>query len=221
MVDDQLFREVEEELRKERLAAVWDRYGVMALIGLGVILLGIFGYLWWKNSNLAAQQAAGDRFIEALKLSSQDKNEDALKVFQALSSDSPSGYQALSQLHLASLYADQGQQDEAAALYKKISGDPSADKILSDYAKLNLALLQLDGASFDATLKGLSAFLDKKSAWRSLALEVVALAAMKDGKLDEAKARFAEIVADKTAPSSLKRRAQILLDVIATAAARG
>ena len=37
MVDDQLFREVEEELRKERLAAVWDRYGVMALIGLGVI----------------------------------------------------------------------------------------------------------------------------------------------------------------------------------------
>ena len=221
MVDDQLFREVEDELRKERFKAFWDRFGVMVTACVAGLMLAGLAFWYWQSAQQTQRENAGDAFIKALKLSSQDKGDEALPVFERLSKEGPKGYAALSSLHVASIYADKGKRDEAAALYKKVGDDPSADKILADYAKLNLALLQLDGASYEATLKGLSGFLAPKANWRPLALEAVALAAFKEGKLDIAKQRFSEIVADATAPSALKRRAQILLDVIATKAARG
>lgn len=216
MVDDQIFREVDEELRREKWEKLWQRYGtyfVLAAVGVVAIAGGIIGYQKWQVSQ---RQSAGDEFISALKLESAGKEEDALKRLQALSDESTTGYELLASLHLAARKASVGQSAEAELLYKKIAVDPSADKLLLDYAKLNLALLRLDGASFEETSGALAAFTTEGGAWRSTALEVVALAALKENNLDEASERFRQILDDRSSPSALRRRAQIMLDVIAT-----
>lgn len=216
MVDDHIFREVEEELRRERFANLWKRFGTViigAIVGVVVVILGI---LWWQDRQVANRQAAGDTFIEALKLASTGKEDEANAKLETLAEDSTDGYELLARLHLAAKKAAVGQTAEAELLYKKIVVDASADSILRDYAKLNLALLRLDGATHEETLNALKGFIEPGGAWRSTALEVVALAAMKEGKFEQAQERFTEIVSDSATPSALRRRAQIMLDVIAT-----
>lgn len=216
MVDDQIFREVDEDLRRERWAQLWERYGTLFLMAALAVVAIIAGVLAYQNWQITERQAAGDKFITALQQDSAGKTEEAYKTLEALSEDSTTGYEMLASLHLAARKAAAGQTAEAEVLYKKIAVDGGADKILRDYAKLNLALLRLDGASFDETRDALAEFVIAGGAWRATALEVVALAGLKEDKLDEAQERFSEIVKDNASPSALRRRAQIMLDVIAT-----
>ncbi len=216
MVDDNVFREVDEELRRERLAKLWELYGVYVVgVAVGVVLL-MLGGIWWQNKQISDRQAAGDKFIEALRDVSKGEDKKAEDAFKGLINDSPAGYELLARLHLAASKASSGETGEAEILYKKVALDPSADKILRDYAKLNLAILRLDAATYDETLAALGEFIKPGAMWRGTANEVIALAAYKEGKLDIAKKRYSEIIVEAGAPSALKRRAQVMLDVIAT-----
>ncbi len=215
MVDDQVFREVEEELRRDRMQAFWNKYATLLIGGVTAALVVISAILWWQSSQISKQQAAGDQFIQALQLSGQDKTQEANKIFESLSKNSSKGYELLSTLYLAGNRVQEGQTAEAETLYKKVSNNPTADKILKDYAKLNLALLRVDGASYDETNKALESFIKPNASWRSTAIEVIGLAAFKEQNWDVAQKHFNDIIANKASPASLKRRAQIMLDVIA------
>jgi hypothetical protein len=220
MVDDNVFREIDEELRRERLAKIWDKYGTLIVGAIAAFILLIAGSIWWQNQQTLKRQAAGDQFIKALRDVAKKDTEKADTVFKALIENSPEGYEIMSRLHLAANLAAKGQTGEAEILYKKVTLNPSADKILRDYAKLNLAILQLDGATYDETLKALGEFTKAGAIWQGTANEVVALAAYKEGKYNEAKTHFNDILTNKSTPSALKRRAQIMLDVIATTQAQ-
>ena len=221
MVDDQIFREVDEELRQERLQAIWNKYGTLIVGGVVALVCVVAGFIFWQNWQTSKRQDAGDRFVEALQLMGKGETEAANKIFSTLQADGPGGYELLASLHLAANKAKKGETAQAEVIYKKILQNPSADKIMTDYAKLNLALLKLDGASFEETKTALSTFLDEKAAWRGTALEVIALSALKEKNLDEARKYFSQIVTDRASPAALKRRAQTMLDVIAARKAGG
>ena len=73
-----IFREVDEDLRREQYKRLWDRFGGY-VIGLAVlIVVAVGGYKaweWWENSRAAA---SGDRFLAALMLSEEGKHEEAI-----------------------------------------------------------------------------------------------------------------------------------------------
>ncbi len=61
MVDnnDSLFREINEELRREQFAKLWERYGTY-IIGLVVlVIVAVAGAKIWESQRLAAANAAG------------------------------------------------------------------------------------------------------------------------------------------------------------------
>lgn len=216
MVDDNVFREVDEELRRERLEKLWEKYGTIVIGAIALFILGVAGSIWWQNQQVSKRQAAGDQFIQALRDVAKADTDKADEKFKALIESSPKGYEIMSRLHLASNLAAKGQTGEAEILYKKVTLNPSADKILRDYAKLNLAILKLENATYEETSKALSEFTKTGAIWQNTANEVVALAAFKEGKFDTAKTKFSDILTNKSTPSALKRRAQIMMDVISS-----
>ncbi|MBO6549754.1 MAG: tetratricopeptide repeat protein [Rhizobiales bacterium] len=216
MVDDNVFREVDEELRRERLEKLWEKYGTIVIGAIALLILGVAGSIWWQNQQVSKRQAAGDQFIQALRDVAKADTDKADEKFKALIESSPKGYEIMSRLHLASNLAAKGQTGEAEILYKKVTLNPSADKILRDYAKLNLAILKLENATYEETSKALSEFTKAGAIWQNTANEVVALAAFKEGKFDTAKTKFSDILTNKSTPSALKRRAQIMMDVISS-----
>src|SRR5215813_3364606 len=97
-----IFQEVDEEVRREQLKKLWDRYGIFA-IGAAVLLVlavaGWRGYEWWVSKQ-AAQ--LGDAFVAAVTLSDEGKHAEAEAAFANLAAQGTPGYRVLGRLSEAS-----------------------------------------------------------------------------------------------------------------------
>jgi hypothetical protein len=214
--EDNIFREVEEDMRREQLAAMWDKYGVFVLIGAALIVAivgGYNGYQWWSQKQ-AAQ--SGQAFYEASKLLDQNKPSDAFEAFRKLAESSGSGYRTLSRLKMAAVQADQGHKADAVALYDEIAQE-GADPVLRDYAKLQAAALRLDEADRAEIEKRLEGLITDTNPWRYSARELLALAAFRSGDSSESEKLFSEILGDPSAPSAIRQRAEAMLSLLVKA----
>jgi len=118
MSDDGFFREVDEELRTERLKGLWDRYG-LALIAIAVLaVLLTAGYRGWDWYNERQASASGDRFLEALNLANEGRSEPALEQLEALEADGHGQYPVLARMRAATVHAEHladGQKENSPA----------------------------------------------------------------------------------------------------------
>src|SRR5690349_3477428 len=103
MVDerDSLLREVEEELRRDQMQKLWDRYNGIILGAATLVVLAVGGYKLLENRRMAAAEAAGAEFAAAENLSSDKKKDEAEKAFANIAQTGPAGYSALASLRLA------------------------------------------------------------------------------------------------------------------------
>jgi hypothetical protein len=215
---DHFMREVQDEMRKERLARTWDRYGVFIVAAAVLLVLGVGGYQFAEHRSLSARQAAGQEFEAAARLAAGGKAQEAHQAFDAMVKNAPPGYGTLARLRNAGAYAAEGKRADAVAAYDAVSKDTSADQLLRDYATLQAALLRVDEADWTEMQNRLKDLTNDTNAWRAPAREVLGLAAMKAGNQDEARKAFEQILADSAAPPSTTERARILMTILTEAA---
>src|SRR5689334_14370895 len=121
MVSD-IFREVDEEVRRERLQQLWTRYGHFAVAGALLLVLAIGGwrgYQWWQSKKAAE---AGAQFETALQLAGDGKHEQALAAFDKLAQDGTASYRTLARFRAAEELARQDPQ-AAVRAYEALSAD--------------------------------------------------------------------------------------------------
>jgi hypothetical protein len=223
MVDknDALFREVEEELRREQFAKLWDRFGTY-FIGLAVVVVALVaGAQFWEARRTANANAAGAEFETANSLMASGKSEDALKAFETIASQGPSGYAALASLSQAGAYLKLDKRAEALAVFDKLAADASADPLIADFARLQGAALRLGEADFTEMQNRLKSLVVDDSPWRFTARELLGTAALKAGKLDEARSTLAPLLADPGLGQAAGERVHRLMAKIATAELAG
>lgn len=219
MVDknDALFREVEEELRREQFAKLWDRFGIY-FIGLAVaVVVAVAGAKLWESHRLSAANAAGAEYEAAVALATSGKVEDAAKAFEAIGSTGPAGYTDLARLSEAGAYLKLDKRAEALAVFDKLADDRSADPLLSNFARLQAASLRLGEADFTEMQNRLKPLTADDSPWRFTARELLGTAALEAGKLDEARATLAPLLADPGLGQSANERIGRLMAKLATA----
>ena len=103
-----IFHEVDEEVRRERLKQFWDRYSLFIIAACVLIVVGIGswrGYEWYIERQAAI---AGARFEAAVTLSEQGKTKEAETEFAKIAADAPGGYAVLARFRAA---AALGQSD--------------------------------------------------------------------------------------------------------------
>ena len=219
--DDGLFREIDEDVRREQMTAIWDKYGLYIMGALAAIILGVIGY---KLNNYWTQQGAergAAHLLKAESLAEEKKVDEAMKLYKKLSTSGPAGYAALSKLRLGSLEAAGGKQAEAIAQFKSVAKDGSIDPIFSEFATIQTAMLTVDKeipADILTKLKSLSE--NTVSGWRYNALEILALSSYKAKKYKDATDTYAKIVSDRKSPPGLKKRAEMMIRMIATTLAQ-
>ncbi len=217
MVDENegLLREVEEELRKERLNNLWQRYGSILLVGVVLLVAGVGGWKYWQNKQIVAAQTAGMTYQSAMTTLANGKTEDALKAFDDLAKGGQEGYQALAALQAAGAHLKQGKTSEARAAFDRVAADTTADTVLRDYATLQSVALNIGDADLSDVQNRLNRLLGQDSPWRANAHELVSLAAFHGKKYDVAKENLRAIVADPKAAQGTIQRANTLLASIA------
>ncbi|NJO35506.1 MAG: tetratricopeptide repeat protein, partial [Rhodospirillales bacterium] len=200
---DMLAREIDEELRRERLLQLWDRYGTYILAAALAVVVGVGGYKFYESRKAQANEAASTRYIIGLRDFAMNKPGEAQRALDDLAANAPTGYATLSRLRLAGYDQAAGNTAEAVSAYGSIAKDSAVDPILAEYAQLQIAMLKLESASFTELKNRLTPLAAERSAWRFSARELLGMAAYKAGLVAEARSHFQRLVADRTARRGL------------------
>lgn len=209
-----IFREIDEELRRDNLQQLWTRYGKY-IIGLAVLaILATAAVMGWREYQLRQREAESVRYMAALDLARQGKNAEAAEAFAVLAQAS-SGRAALAQLEEAAARVQIGDVPAAIAVYDRLAGDSSADPIFRDIATLLAARYSLDKGDPQAVVARLQPLTNATSPWHGLALELTALAEFKAGDKAKARADFELLAKDNSVSQGVRQRASEMREAIA------
>ena len=203
----EIFREVDEDVRKERYLKLWKAYGAYAIAFALVIAVAVAGGVGWDRYRQSEREADGLRFAQALQLAQEGRHTEAAAAFAELSGGASAGYRTLSQFQEASALARVGDSAAAVAVYDGIAGDAGAEDALRDLAGLLAVMQLLDNAAADELDLRLEPLVREDGVWRYSARELSGLVAQKRGEVAQARDIFAALAADPGAPTGVRSRA--------------
>ena len=220
MADD-IFKEVDEELRAERLRAAGRRYGaaVAALALIAVIGAGIWQFQLYRQRQLAVTTAA--TFFAATRLADSSPagaasagSRQAAELFGQVIARGPEGFRTLARFRQAHIAWQGGRHGEALGLWDAVRGDAAADPLLRGLAGLLWVQHQVD-AGDPALLKSRLGELSRPGgAWRPMAQELDAEIDLRLGNIADARRKLAALGEDGAAPEGLRNRAAGLDDTL-------
>ena len=215
MEDDQFIREVNEEIRQDRMEGLWKKYK-WVIIGIAVLIVVVTGASrGWQSYSESQSAASGDKFMAAVALSNDGKHDEAIKNLEALSTSGSGQYPALAQLRIASEVAKRGDVDEAVAAFDKIAADSSFNATLQSVAQLRAGLLLVDSGTMEDVTKRLGALAEGGEPFRHSAREGLGLSAWKANQLQEAHKWFQAIMDDAQSTAGTRSRADVMLKLLA------
>lgn len=216
MSDESFLREVEEELRSDKLKAFWKRYAPF-IIGAAVLIVLIVAaneaWKWWRDSSAAE---ASERYYAAISLAETGDLAGAQAALEAIGSDGPDGYAILSRFRAAALLAEQGDPQGAIAAYDALSSSLNETRLreLALILGAYLAVDHLDVAGVQARAGSLTG---DDSALRNQAREALGLAYYKAGDFEAARENFEAIAADPFTTQEMQVRAFVYLEQLSSA----
>jgi hypothetical protein len=205
-----IFQEVDEEVRREQLKKLWDRYGVY-FIALAVLIVagvaGWRGYDFWQSKKAAE---FGAQFNAAAILSEQGKHDEAEKAFARIASDGTSGYRVLARMREAAELAERDPK-AAVAAYDDLAASAATGQPLQDLAALRAGMILVDSAPLTEMTRRLEPLAGAGAPFRHSARELLAFAAWKAGDT-AALRKWSQLVRDDAeTPASLRSRVDVLM----------
>lgn len=206
-----IFKEVEEDLRRDNAAALWKKYG-RYLVGLAVaVVLAVAGAQAWRAYDEQRRGELSDKYAVAVELSEDGETEAALQGLSALAAEGRGGYEGLAAFEEARLLAESGDVGGAIAAWDRIAAESSLGPAFQGVAALLSIFHQLDDgdpAELRARLEPLSA---AGKPFRASALELSALLALREGDAATARELYSAISDDPDAPGGIRARAAQML----------
>jgi hypothetical protein len=198
-----IFREVEEDVRRDKLEKFWKTNGgtVIALIFAG--LLAVAGWEAWQYYEAGQRQKDFTAYTAAL---SQNDPKAAAKAFADLAQHAGAGYVTLAKMGQANALLQSGNRAQAVTLYKDIANSDTGP--MGAAARIRAGWALADSPARSELQSLLQPVLDPGSAWKQVAQEILAYNDYRNGKVLVASSEFKKIADDTTAPDALRDRAR-------------
>jgi hypothetical protein len=205
----ELFDEVDEDVRRDQLKKLWDKYSIFIIAAALLVVAGVGGWRGYQYLEAQKAAAAGATFDQAAELSEQNKHAEAEAAFTKMAATAPTGYRMLARLRAAAEAANRDPK-EAAKLYDDITADRSIGAPGQDLAKVRAAALLLDTSSYPDMLQRLEPAAAPGETFRHTARELLALSAWRANDTTAARKWLDMIANDGDTPPGLRSRAEAL-----------
>ena len=206
-----IFREVDEEVRKDRATELWKKYGIYVVLACLVLVLGTAGRVAWQHYDSERRLEEAARFVTASRLAENGDRDAAISSLAALSEEASTGYALVARFREATERAAAGDTQGAVRLYDRLAADDDVEAMYRELAALQAASLLFDSAGAEDLRGRLSPLAEDNKPWRYSARELLALLKYRSGERDAAKTAFSELAEDANAPSGIRLRAQEML----------
>ena len=210
-----IFREIDEELRRDNLVKLWSRYG-RYIIALAVLVLLVAGAIMaWRDHQLSERRAQATRYASALTLAKDGKDAEAVKVFAAIAQEG-GGYGTLAAFDEAEFLAKSGDRKGAIAAYDRIANSKGLDPAFREPAVLLSVMHGISDTDPHVTIDRLAPLTAAGDPWRPIALELTAVARLQSGDKSGALEVYKNLADDVTAPQGLRARAAEMAAALAS-----
>jgi hypothetical protein len=209
-----IFHEVDEEVRRDQLKRLWERYSIYIVALAILIVAGIGawrGYEYWVAKKVAV---AGAAFESAVTLSEQGKHAEAESAFAKVVTEAPVGYRVLARFRAAAELA-QIKPVDAVKAYDDLAADGSLGATWQDLAAARAGLLLLDSAPLADMQRRLDPLAEPSRTFRHTARELLALSAWRNHDIAAARRYIDMIATDAETPQSTRARIDVLSALIA------
>jgi hypothetical protein len=209
-----IFNEVDEELRRERLKTAWSRSAPWGIAAAVLAIAGAIGwslYQWNENSRDANSSV---RYEQALDLAQNGNYQEADAIFMNLADGKSAGYATLSKFRHAAIEVSV-EPTKAVERFDQLATDSELPTVLQDLARIRAGQVLLDRGSYDDVIKRLASLAEtRNNVWRHSAREMLALSAWKIGNEDDVRKWGEMLVSDMGAPRGSRGRVQLVLDLV-------
>ncbi|MDB5542265.1 MAG: hypothetical protein JWQ89_3992 [Devosia sp.] len=210
MSNENIIREIDEELRSDKMRKLWRDFGpyvIGAAVAIVLIVAATEGWNWWQNSN---SSKSSDQFYAALQLADGTDAAAAQKALDEVIAGGHAGYPALARFREASLLAQQGKTAEAVAAYDALSTSQS-NAHLRELALVLAANLLVDSGDVAQVEQRVGGLVGATSPMRNAAREAIGLVKYKAGDLEGARQSFEDAVNDPQAGQDARNRLNVYL----------
>lgn len=204
---DVFLREVDEELRKERLNNFVARYGWAIIAAIVLVLGAIGGWLWWQHSKAESAGMQGEALLETLDAMESGGIANAQPKIAELAESRNAGYRAAGLFARANAELQANNNAAAIATLGSIVQDQGLDEIYRNAALVRQTALEFDSLQPQAVIQRLGPLARPGEPWFGSAGELVGIAHMKMNRADLAGQLFGQIGRDETVPPSIRTRA--------------
>ena len=200
-----VFDEINQELKRDRTRALWDKYGryvILIVVLIVAVVAGRQGYISWQENRA---QSAAEAFSAAATSS------DPVAALADL--EVPSGYRQQADFARAAALLGQGNGDEAAVIYRQIASDSQQGDIYANlalYLAVSSEMLTANDAKADALQDEIDALANSAGPLQGLSLELSASLFIMTGDIDSASDALDQLLALDDITASLRQRANLL-----------
>src|SRR5688572_28680334 len=220
MSNETIFREVDEELRGDRLRALWKRFGpyiIGAAVAVVLVVTVNEGWKWWQESNAAR---SSDQFYAALELAEAGDVAGAQAALNEVAAQGTGDYPTRARFRQASLLAKEGNTEAAIAAYDALATAQTNPR-LRELALVLAGSLLVDSGDVAAVQQRVGGLAVEGHPMRNAAREAIGLAQYKAGDLNGALATLQQIMLDGTAGEDVQGRIDIFVRQLIALGATG
>jgi hypothetical protein len=205
----ELFDEVDEEVRREQLKKLWDKYSIYIIAAALLVIAAVGGWRGYQYLEAKKAAEAGAAFDAAVELSEQNKHAEAEAAFDKIVATAPSGYRMLARLRVAAEVAERDPK-AAARMYDEMAADRRVGAEEQDLARIRAAGLLLDSDPYPNMLQRLEPATKAGATFRHTARELLALSAWRANDTTAARQWLDMIASDGETPQAMRSRAEAL-----------
>lgn len=208
---DLLIREVDEDVRRDKLNDLWKRYG-RYVIGAAVgIVLAVAANSGWQAYLDQKESAISDAYQVALDEASVE-GADVASIWAEVAPNLEGGYVALAGFNEAAALSKAGKFEEAVIVYDRIGQAAEANDDLKGLAQLLAARIEMEVKKLPEARGRLALLAADGSAWKFSAQETLALIDLMEGNNEGAYEKYLALSLEPIAPQSITARAREMVD---------
>ena len=203
-----IFREVDEDIRKERYINLFRKYGVYAIAIIVIIVGTLAGIQFYSGYQVNKNEMLFAEYINII----ENNSDDTLEKLSDSGNTSNLFLNGMYLLKRSDLLVASGQIDQATLLLSEAIENNALNKIHNDVAIYKLLMINIETLSIEEIKSYQNKLISEVDAFY-LTEELIAIKFLIEGQKENAIKKFSELSTNNSVPIEIKNRSAVFIKI--------
>lgn len=205
-INETFLREVDENLRRDRLQDFGKKYGIWLIAAVVLFLAATGGWIYWQQKQVQKSGEQVEQLAQIYRNFGAGDLTSGSRKLDELGKSGSEGVRTSALFASAALAIEQNNLKLATDKFREIAADDGLPKPYRDLALIRQTALEFDRLKPEEVISRLEPLAKPGQPWFGSAGEMTATALIKQGKKEEAGRLYASIAKDSTVPEAIRER---------------